>query len=79
MPDGKTTNSAKRYIAAYRKLARPVCRATGAKIHSFDPGIRFIHHEYLKSKGKVISDFPVQSVVFGIPIVVLEKLNKALK
>ena len=39
LPNGKTTSSAAVYAAAWRKLAMPICLATGGKLHSFDPGI----------------------------------------
>lgn len=39
LPSGKTTSSSAVYVAAWRKLARPICLATGGKLHSFDPSI----------------------------------------
>ena len=41
MPDGKITNSAKKYCRAWKAEAAPVEQAMGWKLRAFDPGLSF--------------------------------------
>jgi hypothetical protein len=55
--------SVEKYLKHYRDLARPICKATGATLHSFDPSIQF------RFKGKV----------FDLNIDFIKSINKNLK
>jgi hypothetical protein len=68
MPDGTMTTDVKRYCKAYHDLAKPICAATGAVVHAFDPSIQF-NVGGKESFGRVV-DLPVSFII---------KLNKALK
>jgi hypothetical protein len=41
LPNGKVTVDAKKYIAAWKKIARPIEKITGMKMDGFDPSISF--------------------------------------
>lgn len=41
LPDGTTTRSVKKYLAAWDRIAEPVCAALGVNTHAFGPGMQF--------------------------------------
>lgn len=41
MPDGTPTQSATRYVRAWRALDKPIARATRSRCYGFDPGLSF--------------------------------------
>jgi hypothetical protein len=42
LPNGKTTVSVRRYIRAWRDVARPIERLTNSKLFGFDPDLSFM-------------------------------------
>lgn len=63
MPDGiHMTTNVKEFIQSWNDIAKPICEATGAKVHGFDPSIQIVWHDR-------IIDFPVSFLV---------KLNETL-
>ncbi len=41
LPDGKYTRSSRRYIKAWRDLAKPITKHLGYQVIGFDPGVLF--------------------------------------
>lgn len=39
LPDGCRTENISEYVAAWRKVANPICEVTGTELMGFDPGI----------------------------------------
>jgi hypothetical protein len=54
LPNGKTTISSKTYLTAWRKLYRPIEKATDSKCFGFDPGLSFVTEDgkYVWGLGK---------------------------
>ena len=62
LPNGKRTTSSAKYITAWRRIAKPICKATKTDILGFDPSISIVW-------GNKSIDFPVSFLV---------ELNKTL-
>lgn len=69
LPNGKCTYDVNKYIKSWRDFARPICEATGSKLHAFDPSIQIRIGDDGKRFGTVVS----------LPNVFVEALNKALQ
>ena len=67
MPDFTITTNVNKYVKAWKKLAKPICDATGAQLHAFDPTVQIFYGQNLFF-GRVID----------LPPTFLMKLNKAL-
>lgn len=39
LPDHTVTRDAKKYIRAWRRFAKPLCKVFDARLYAFDPGI----------------------------------------
>lgn len=66
LPNGKITVDAKKYIAAWKKLARPIERITGMKMSGFDPDISFY-------------DPKMENKFIQLPVWFIRDVNKAFE
>lgn len=73
LPKGGSTYDVKKYIKAWRDLAKPICEATGSVLHALDPDIQIRFGD--RKQGKITR----MGKVITLPTDFLEKLNQKLK
>lgn len=69
LPDGKFTTDEIKYCRAWERLAKPICKLTGAKLHAIDPDIQIRFSSEGSRFGSIIT----------LPPQFLMILNKALE
>jgi hypothetical protein len=69
LPDGTFTTSADKYIKAWRKLAKPIEKATNSRAFGFDPGIAFERNGHID----------VRYQTWNLPTDIAILLSEALK
>lgn len=74
--DGAVTTSAKEYAKSYRRVARPIEKATNSRVFAYDPGLSFFR---LDNRQSVWDLDGKEAVIFANALLELEELKKEKK